>query len=278
MASSRSAASLRRSSGRHRRPSRASVVVPTGVTGGLLLATAATGVAAASPAAASASAEASNSSSSAQASQASQSSPDLPAYPGELLTQGDTGNHVEKVQGVLGVATDGIFGPVTEAAVIQFQREKGLAVDGIVGPNTWSALKGGGSSGGGGSEGDAKVTFASSKSSASDAAAKALEVAMAQTDDPYVYGAEGPEQFDCSGLVNYAYSKAGVDNLPRTTGGLIGAGERVSRSELQPGDLVFTSPGHVGLYVGDGKMVSARNPESGIGVHGIWEFHAGVRV
>lgn len=284
MASSRFAATRRRAVGRHRRPSRANVVVPTGVTGGLLLASAATGVATAGAASASVDPSAttsSSSSSSAGAATASQTSSNLPTYP-HLLSRGDTGKYVEMVQDELGVATDGIFGPVTENAVKEFQSNHGLVVDGLVGPVTWGALRGsrsgsGGTSSGGGSSANVQTVSYSGSSSGSSTASQALDVALSQTDDPYVFGAEGPEAFDCSGLINYAYSQVGVE-LPRTTDGLIGAGESVSRSELQPGDLVFTSSHHVGLYVGNGKMVSARNSEEDIGVHPIWDFYAGVSV
>lgn len=290
MASSRFDVFGRRAVGRHRRPSKANVVVPTGVTGGMLLASAAAGVATAAPASANASGHSSSSastasssastSSSADVSTASASSSDLPAYP-HLLSRGDTGKYVEMVQEELGITSDGVFGPVTESAVREFQSNHGLVVDGLVGPVTWGALGGSSSASSGGSSDSSGVNVQpasySSSSSASGAAAQALEVARAQLDDPYVFGAEGPEAFDCSGLINYAYAQAGV-SLPRTTDGLIGAGERVSRSELQPGDLVFTSSHHVGLYVGDGKMLSARNSEEDIGIHPIWQFYAGVDV
>jgi peptidoglycan DL-endopeptidase CwlO len=74
-----------------------------------------------------------------------------------------------------------------------------------------------------------------------------------------VYGATGPSSFDCSGLTGFAYAAAGV-HLPRSSGEQAGVGTPVSRSELQPGDLVFFySPiSHVGLYIGGGKMVHAR--------------------
>lgn len=79
---------------------------------------------------------------------------------------------------------------------------------------------------------------------------------------PYVWGASGPNSFDCSGFTMFVYSQVGV-SLPHHSGSQIGAGERVSRSDLQPGDLVFFgSPiHHVGLYAGGGMMIHA--PHSG---------------
>lgn len=91
------------------------------------------------------------------------------------------------------------------------------------------------------------------------AAAVAIQTALAQLGDPYVWGASGPDGFDCSGLTSYAYAAAGV-RLPRSSTAQSQVGRQVSRAELQPGDLVFfyTPISHVGLYIGDGKMVHAR--------------------
>ncbi|WP_262056156.1 C40 family peptidase [Streptomyces sp. STR69] len=92
-------------------------------------------------------------------------------------------------------------------------------------------------------------------------AAAAVSYAYQKLGSPYVWGATGPNAFDCSGLVQAAYNSAGV-SLPRTTYAQINAGQRVSRDELRPGDLVFFYSGisHVGIYVGDGQMIHAPNP------------------
>ncbi len=94
-------------------------------------------------------------------------------------------------------------------------------------------------------------------------AAAAVAYAYAKLGSPYVWGATGPNAFDCSGLVQAAYRSAGV-SLPRTTYAQINAGRRVSRSQLQPGDLVFFYSGvsHVGIYVGGGQMIHAPNPSA----------------
>jgi peptidoglycan DL-endopeptidase CwlO len=91
------------------------------------------------------------------------------------------------------------------------------------------------------------------------AAATAVTTALAQVGDPYVWGAAGPDGFDCSGLTMYAYAAAGV-SLPHSSRSQSQLGREVSRSELQPGDIVyFYSPvSHVGLYIGNGMMVHAR--------------------
>nr|WP_204261299.1 C40 family peptidase [Blastococcus saxobsidens] len=93
---------------------------------------------------------------------------------------------------------------------------------------------------------------------ASSAAQVAVNTALAQVGDPYVWGAGGPNAFDCSGLTSYAYAAAGV-SLPHSSKSQSQTGTPVSRSALQPGDLVFFySPvSHVGMYIGNGQMVHA---------------------
>jgi peptidoglycan DL-endopeptidase CwlO len=91
---------------------------------------------------------------------------------------------------------------------------------------------------------------------------EALKAAQTQLGDPYQWGAEGPDSFDCSGLTSWAFKRAGV-TLPRSSKQQARVGTPVSRSELQPGDLVFfyQPVSHVGIYIGDGKMINA--PQTG---------------
>jgi cell wall-associated NlpC family hydrolase len=91
-----------------------------------------------------------------------------------------------------------------------------------------------------------------------EAARIAIRTACAQVGDPYVWGATGPNSFDCSGLTQYAYKAAGI-SLTHFTGAQWNEGRSVSRSEARPGDLVFffSDLHHVGLYLGNGKMVHA---------------------
>lgn len=86
----------------------------------------------------------------------------------------------------------------------------------------------------------------------------ALTHALRKLGSPYVWGATGPNSFDCSGLVKWAYQQVGV-SLPRTSRAMSGVGTPVPRSRLQPGDLVFfyQPVSHVGIYVGNGKVVHA---------------------
>jgi len=82
-------------------------------------------------------------------------------------------------------------------------------------------------------------------------------VAMAQLGKPYVYGTAGPDTFDCSGLVVYAYAAMGV-SLPHSSYALWNEGVYVSRDQLEPGDLVFFDGlGHVGIYIGGGQFIHA---------------------
>jgi cell wall-associated NlpC family hydrolase len=92
-----------------------------------------------------------------------------------------------------------------------------------------------------------------------EAAGVAVQTALAQIGDPYVWASSGPDGFDCSGLTSYAYAAAGVA-LPHSSGAQSALGVDVARSELQPGDLVFYySPiSHVAIYIGDGMIVHAR--------------------
>jgi cell wall-associated NlpC family hydrolase len=95
-------------------------------------------------------------------------------------------------------------------------------------------------------------------------AQKAVAYAYSKLGDPYVYGATGPNAFDCSGLVQAAWAYAGV-SIPRTTYDQVASLPAVSRSAIQPGDLLFfDGDGHVGIYVGGGYMIDA--PQTGSSV------------
>jgi cell wall-associated NlpC family hydrolase len=90
-----------------------------------------------------------------------------------------------------------------------------------------------------------------------------IRYAYAQLGKPYQWGATGPGAFDCSGLTMMAWAQAGV-SLPHSSRAQIGIGRQVTRSELQPGDLIFRySPiSHVSLYVGNGQQISATHTGS----------------
>ncbi len=94
----------------------------------------------------------------------------------------------------------------------------------------------------------------------SSLAASAIDAAESRLGTPYVWGATGPDAFDCSGLMQYAFEKAGKD-LPRTSAAQSQVGQKVSLDDLKPGDLIFLySPvSHVVMYVGNGKVIEAPN-------------------
>ncbi|MGH3369787.1 MAG: C40 family peptidase, partial [Nocardioidaceae bacterium] len=104
-------------------------------------------------------------------------------------------------------------------------------------------------------------------------AGAAVGYALDQVGDAYDYGATGPDAFDCSGLTMMAWAQAGV-SLPHSSSGQMSSGPSVSSSALEPGDLVFYySPvSHVGIYIGNGQIVHAANPDTGVEVAGVFSM------
>ena len=96
---------------------------------------------------------------------------------------------------------------------------------------------------------------------------------------PYVWGGSSPSTgFDCSGFVQYVYAHFGID-LPRTTFEQVNCGTPVSLSDVKPGDLVFEipspeGPNHVGIYIGNGKILDAMDPQNGVTISPIYEVVA----
>ncbi|MEE9963992.1 MAG: C40 family peptidase [Propionicimonas sp.] len=101
---------------------------------------------------------------------------------------------------------------------------------------------------------------------------KAIAYAVSKVGNSYVWGASGPNSFDCSGLMLAAYRKAGI-SLPHSSAAQAGRGRAVSKSKLRPGDLVFYAHGgrvyHVAMYIGGGKIVHARQPRYGIQINSL---------
>ena len=109
-------------------------------------------------------------------------------------------------------------------------------------------------------------------------AATVVSFAKAQVGKPYVYGATGPNSYDCSGLVLAAYARIGI-KLPHSTYSQIKYGRAVSQSQLVPGDLVFSNgTGHVSIYIGGGQVVHASTPSTGVKISKIYDFEAGRRL
>ena len=128
--------------------------------------------------------------------------------------------------------------------------------------NGWKKIK---TSGGttGWVSGSYLTTGVVNQPSSTNKAQAVVDLATKQLGKPYVWGAEGPNSFDCSGLVYYVYKNAAGKTLPRTAAAQYGTGVAVSKSNLQPGDLIFSSTDgsgrvtHVAIYVGNGQMIHA---------------------
>ena len=107
--------------------------------------------------------------------------------------------------------------------------------------------------------------------------AQALAAALSRRGDPYIWGAAGPGEFDCSGLVVWAFAQEGV-TLPHYTGDLWNSGVHIPRADLEPGDLVFFFPdiSHVGIYLGDGLMIDAPDFGETVRVEPVyWAYYVG---
>ncbi|HMA46525.1 MAG TPA: NlpC/P60 family protein [Frankiaceae bacterium] len=101
--------------------------------------------------------------------------------------------------------------------------------------------------------------------------AQVIDFVRAQVGKPYVWGATGPDAWDCSSLVQAAYATIGIQ-LHRVTFDQVDDGPHVPPADVQPGDLLFTAgsdgtrdhPGHVGMYVGDGRVIDAKGARWGV--------------
>ncbi|WP_317619038.1 C40 family peptidase [Bombilactobacillus folatiphilus] len=103
-----------------------------------------------------------------------------------------------------------------------------------------------------------------------------INEAQMQGGKPYVWGAKGPNSFDCSGLMQYVFKQALGQDIGGYTVAQESAGPKVSIDNLQPGDLMFWgSQGnsyHVALYIGNGQYIDAPKPGEGVGVHSISSY------
>lgn len=168
----------------------------------------------------------------------------------------------------------GYYGTATTLAVRLFQETNGLVADGTAGKETRAllysdkALKNG-------EERPNDDDFFGADGTPSSGAAKLISVAESQTGKRYVYGASGPNAYDCSGLVYYALKGAGVSVSRMSSAGYatVGSWKTIrSKSDLQAGDLVFfksdssSSISHVGIYIGGGNIIHAAPSIGGVGV------------
>lgn len=174
----------------------------------------------------------------------------------------------------------------------------GAGLAGLPGYGGGSGGSGGGGGGGGGTAvsgggGGGGASSANLPSGQTADVQKFIDVAKAQQGDPYVFGATGPDKFDCSGLVYYALKQAGFNHQRQTARGYqqMFSGSKVSKQDLKPGDLLFywspnsrgIPPGqasHVEIYLGNGMSMGTDNPSEGARIEPVnWgTFIGGARV
>lgn len=104
-----------------------------------------------------------------------------------------------------------------------------------------------------------------------------IRIALAQVGKPYVWAKAGPDSFDCSGLVVYAFKRGASVDLPHFTGALWNRGQKVSRNAIAPGDLIFPTLSHVQIYIGNGKVVHAPTFGSNVSVTNLGRGFVGAR-
>ena len=122
-----------------------------------------------------------------------------------------------------------------------------------------------------------KAARVSAKRRVANRVLTARNIAMAQRGDAYAYGAAGPDRFDCSGLIRYAYSRAGIA-VPRTSSAQAGAARRIAKKDMRPGDLMFFYDGggiyHAAIFLrwsrGHALMVHSPRPGSRVHVAAPW--------
>ncbi|MCD8083829.1 MAG: peptidoglycan-binding protein [Clostridiales bacterium] len=205
------------------------------------------------------------------------------------LRLGDSGDTITSVQRLLSglgylssANVTGYYGEQTERAVRLFQSTNGLGSDGLVGTMTMAKLtsgnarrapsnsgssssssggstSAGGSSSGGSSSGSSAGTSIPNTGTASGGASALISVASSKIGCPYVWGAKGPNSFDCSGFVYWCLKQVGVNQSYITSSGWrnVGRYTRVSSfSDLRAGDIIVVS-GHVGIVAGGGTVIDA---------------------
>jgi peptidoglycan hydrolase CwlO-like protein len=189
-------------------------------------------------------------------------------YPASVIDNGDSSvNDLQNAIDMLRQARTKVVSPDVDSKIVNYIEKAKKVADNKKAAATAQTFVSRGSSGSG--------NVPASSSSVLSEAYKYLGI-------PYVWGAGGPNSFDCSGFTSYVFGKLGV-SLPRTTYDQINVGTSVSYSDLQPGDLVFTRgsssrPEHVGIYVGGGQMIHAPRTGENVKVGPIYDYVASRRL
>ncbi len=184
---------------------------------------------------------------------------------GPTIGPGARGSQVLLIQRTVGARTTGFYGNETRAAVIRFQRWFHMRPTGVV--DLATAMK--------------ILQVARIKSEpapppprqftapSSNLGIRAIQMAATQRGKPYVWGATGPQSFDCSGLTQYVFSRLGR-HLPRSTYQQYAA-TKIPANQLQPGDLIFARDlSHVGIYAGYGSMWNAPHTGAAVRLQAVW--------
>jgi cell wall-associated NlpC family hydrolase len=181
----------------------------------------------------------------------------------EMLRLRDSGPRVLLAQRVLDVdPRTGFYNKRTKQAVKRFQDNRNYEVTGLVNERTWHALE---------RRWDA---IQDARRRINTKYHRIMKIAKNQKGDPYVYGAAGPGAFDCSGLTMYVYRQAAGVSMRHTATGQFRKGDRITRKQARPGDLVFMHSGgniyHAGIYAGKGRILHASRPGTNVKVDPIW--------
>lgn len=186
-----------------------------------------------------------------------------------LIQRGDVSSAVENLQeelqdqGYYTYNIDGIFGPITEEAVREYQADQDLQVDGIVGPNTEEALAVENE----GSDGELNIVEKDedeNTTESGDIQSDIVAAAESVVGTPYVWGGTTTDGMDSSGFINYVFNQVDID-ISRTHSEMwINDGVHVDSPEI--GDVVFfegtydtEGASHSGIYIGNGQMIHAGN-------------------
>lgn len=104
-----------------------------------------------------------------------------------------------------------------------------------------------------------------------------IKFALAQRGKPYRWGAAGPNAYDCSGLVLRSFAQIHI-RLPHFTGDMIHYGRYISRAQMKPGDIIFPSSHHVGIYIGHNQMIVAPHSGTVVQIQTVYAFYAARRL